>query len=108
MMPGNKNLEQQELKVLQDKNQEENQKYYDEIDDSDKDTGYGVNEDSDNQDRHGSLEDVSGSHNQETGNFIQTAVVLSTTASSDMMEQLDVQPPLSQEGCKDDQQGRRE
>ena len=75
-------------------------------DNSDKDIGYGENEDSDNQDRHNSLENVSG-HNWEIENFIQAAFVLSTNDSPDRMEQLDVHPPLSREGCEDDQPDRK-
>ena len=36
---------------------------------SDKDTGYGESKDSDNEERHGSLENASGKHNWETENF---------------------------------------
>ena len=73
-------------------------------DDSEEDTGYGENEDSDNLNVW--IENIS-SHNTEIDNFIQAAFALSTNDSPDMMEQLDVHPPLSQEGCEDDQRDRR-
>ena len=73
------------------------------MDDSDEDTGYGENEDSDNQERHGSLENVSGNHNWEIETFIRNAFGPSATASSNLMKQLDLCPPLSQEGCEEDQ-----
>ena len=74
-------------------------------DNSEEDTGYRDNEDSDNLDVW--IESISG-HNWEIENFIQAAFVLSTNDSPDTMEQLDVHPPLSQEGCEDDQRDRRE
>ena len=74
-------------------------------DDSDEETGHGEHKDSDNQERHWSLENVSGNHNWEIENSIQNAGSPSVTASSNPMEQQD--PPLSQEGCKD-QRGRNE
>ena len=72
-------------------------------DDSDKDTGYGKNEDSDNQERHGSPENISGNQNWEIENSIQNAGGPSVTASSNPIEQQDWHPPLSQEGCEEDQ-----
>ena len=66
--------------------------------DSNKGTGYGKNEDSDNKERHGTPENVSGNHNWEIENSIRNAGSPSVTASSNPMEQQDL--PLSQEGCK--------
>ena len=73
-------------------------------DNSEEDTGYGENKDSDDLDVW--IENLSG-HNREIENFIQAAFVFSTNDSPDTMEQLDVHPPLSQEGCEDDQRDRR-
>ena len=66
--------------------------------DSDEDTGYGENDESDNQGRHGSRENVSGNHNSEAG----TNKTTSRTALPNTMEQPGLQPRLSQEGCEDD------
>ena len=66
--------------------------------DSDEDTGYGENDLSDIQGRHGSRENVSGNHNSEAG----TNKTTSRTALPNTMEQPGLQPRLSQEGCEDD------
>ena len=71
-------------------------------DDSDEDTGYGENEDSDNQEGHESLESVSGNHNSEIEYFVQN-VGSSSTASPNLMEQPDLHLLLSQEGCEEDE-----
>ena len=55
----------------------------DNIDDSDEDTGYGENNESDDQGRQGSKEDVSGAHNSEAKSANKTT---SRTASQNIME----------------------
>ena len=72
---------------------------WDNTDDSDDDTGYGENNESNNQGRHGSQEDVSGNHNSEAKCTNKTT---SRTTSPNAMEQPGLQPRLSQEGCDDD------